>query len=70
MVRELANPGRYDLCKPIAAAMGLDTRSDSTLWKDKAVHLLSEASPTAAFACFFLHTPPFLHPIKPAASFT
>ena len=43
VVRELTDPARYNLCKPIAAAMGLDTRSDATLWKDKAVHLVNEA---------------------------
>jgi Nitric oxide synthase, oxygenase domain len=29
VVRELTDPARYNLCKPIASAMGLDTRADS-----------------------------------------
>ena len=43
IVKELTDPTRYDLTKPVATAMGLDTREASTLWKDKAVHLLNEA---------------------------
>ena len=43
VVQELTDPRRYNLCKPVADAMGLDTRADSTLWKDKAMHLINEA---------------------------
>jgi nitric oxide synthase oxygenase domain/subunit len=43
VVRELTDVDRYNLCKPIAEAMGLDTRSNSTLWKDKAMQLVNEA---------------------------
>lgn len=47
VVGELIDPKRYNLCKPIATAMGLDTRADGTLWKDKAMHLLNEAVVTS-----------------------
>jgi nitric oxide synthase oxygenase domain/subunit len=43
VVTELTDPCRYNLCKPIATAMGLDTRHDESLWKDKTMHLVNEA---------------------------
>lgn len=43
VVRELTDADRYNLCKPIAEALGLDTRTNLTLWKDKAMQLVNEA---------------------------
>jgi nitric-oxide synthase len=35
--RNLSDENRYDMLKPVAVRMGLDTRSDRTLWKDRAM---------------------------------
>jgi nitric-oxide synthase, bacterial len=41
--RNLGDPGRYDLLPVIAQRMGLDTGSDRTLWKDRALVELNRA---------------------------
>jgi len=41
--RNLADTDRYDLLPEIARRLGLDTRSDRTLWKDRALVELNEA---------------------------
>ena len=35
--RDLCDPKRYNICEKVAKKMGLDTRTNSTLWKDKAM---------------------------------
>ena len=41
--RNLADADRYDMLPPIAARMGLDTRRESTLWRDRALVELNRA---------------------------
>jgi len=41
--RNLGDPSRYDMLPVIAERMGLDTRSDRTLWKDQALVELNRA---------------------------
>ena len=35
--RNLSEPNRYNMLRPVAEKMGLDTRSDRTMWKDRAM---------------------------------
>ncbi|GAA5181307.1 nitric oxide synthase oxygenase [Rugosimonospora acidiphila] len=41
--RNLADPDRYDLLPAIAARLGLDTTSEATLWRDRALVELNRA---------------------------
>ncbi|WP_424949579.1 nitric oxide synthase oxygenase [Deinococcus sp.] len=41
--RNLADAGRYDVLPRLASAMGLDTRSERTLWRDRALLELNVA---------------------------
>ncbi|EDV20662.1 uncharacterized protein TRIADDRAFT_31504 [Trichoplax adhaerens] len=35
--RDFGDENRYNLCKPVAQRMKLDTRTETTLWRDKAI---------------------------------
>jgi nitric-oxide synthase len=41
--RNLADPHRYNLAPAVAAQLGLDTRSEATLWRDEAVTEINRA---------------------------
>lgn len=41
--RNLSDPGRYNLLPVVAERMGLDTKTSTTLWKDRAMVELSAA---------------------------
>ncbi|EDV29685.1 uncharacterized protein TRIADDRAFT_19964 [Trichoplax adhaerens] len=41
--RDLGDTNRYNLCKPVAQYLKLDTRSETTLWRDKAIVELNRA---------------------------
>ena len=43
VIRDLCDHDRYDMLRPLADAMGLDTSRRSSLWKDKAQLVLTEA---------------------------
>lgn len=36
-MRNLTDPVRYNLCMPIAQALGFDTRSEGCMWRDRAM---------------------------------
>lgn len=35
IVRNLTDAGRYNVCAEVAACLGLDTKSDSNMWRDR-----------------------------------
>ena len=37
IVRNLTDEIRLDLCEEIASCLGLDTKSDATMWRDRAI---------------------------------
>lgn len=59
IVRSLTDASRYDMSSRIAACLGLDTRQDSSLWRDRAIvelgvavlHSFKEAGMGACMNC-------------------
>ena len=37
IVRNLTDEGRFNLCAEVAACLGLETRNDTTMWRDRAI---------------------------------
>lgn len=43
VVRNLTDSGRYNMCTDVATCLGLDTRSDSSMWRDRVILEISVA---------------------------
>ncbi|KAG2450636.1 hypothetical protein HYH02_004476 [Chlamydomonas schloesseri] len=43
IVRNLTEEGRYDQCPAVAALLGLDTRTDTNMWRDQAIVTVTQA---------------------------
>ncbi|KAL4440247.1 hypothetical protein ABPG75_003248 [Micractinium tetrahymenae] len=37
IVRNITDESRLNMCRPVAAALGLDTKSESSMWRDRAI---------------------------------
>lgn len=37
IVRNLTDASRFDLCAEVAARLGLETKNDTTMWRDRAI---------------------------------
>ncbi|KAI3435713.1 hypothetical protein D9Q98_001771 [Chlorella vulgaris] len=37
IVRNITDEGRLDMCRPVARALGLDTKNEASLWRDRAI---------------------------------